>query len=61
MISKNKKYFTLFGILAATVDKQILSKYSSIHSIIERNIPKISKSLLKIILVPKNQYSINKK
>lgn len=61
MIGKNKKYFTFFGILAATVDKQILSQYSSIHAYIEKNIPKITKSLVQIILVPVNQYSTNKK
>ena len=61
MISKTKKYFTFFGILAATVDKQILTTYSSINAFIEKNIPKITKSLVQIILVPVNQYSTNKK
>ncbi len=61
MISKNKKYFTLFGILAATVDKLMHSKFSSINAYIEKNIPTITKSLIQIILVPVNQYSTNKK
>ena len=61
MISKNKKYFTLFGILAATVDTQMHSKFSSINAYIEKNIPTITKSLIQIILVPVNQYSTNKK
>lgn len=61
MISKTKKYFTLYGILAATVDRKIYSSYSSINAFIEKNIPSITKSLIQIILVPVNQYSTNKK
>lgn len=61
MISKTKKYFTLYGILAATVDRKIHSSYSSINAFIEKNIPSITKSLIQIILVPVNQYSTNKK
>ena len=61
MISKTKKYFTLYGILAATVDRKIHSAYSSINAFIEKNIPSITKSLIQIILVPVNQYSTNKK
>ena len=61
MISKNKKYFSLFGILAATVDRQISSLYSIIQELLSIDVPKISKLLMAEELKPSNLYSTNNK
>lgn len=58
MISKSKKYFTFFGILAATVDRKIHSLYCTIDNI-KSNIPKINRLLLAKELKPMKQYSTN--
>lgn len=59
MINKCKKYFTLFGILAATVDKKMHSFYCMIDSILHIEIPKITKLLISNILKPIKLYSTN--
>ncbi len=59
MISKYKKYFSFFGILAATVDRKMQSFYCSIDSIISNNLPKIIKLLLSKVLKPIKLYSTN--
>jgi hypothetical protein len=59
MISKHKKYFSFFGILAATVDRKMQSFYCSIDSIISNNLPKITKLLLSKVLKPIKLYSTN--
>ena len=46
MIIKTKKYFSLFGILAATVNGQIQSFNCMINAILLNTIPKITKLLL---------------
>ncbi len=61
MISKNRKYFTLFGMLAATVDRKICSIYSLIHTMNDMQIPKIVSILLSRQLKPAKLYSTNKK
>ncbi|RXJ82785.1 hypothetical protein [Arcobacter sp. F2176] len=60
MISKSKKYFTLFGMLAATVDRKISSIYSLIHSLISIDMPKIVNILISRQLKPAKLYSTNK-
>ncbi len=59
MISKCKKYFTLFGILAATADGKMHSFFSMIESITTKNIPKITRLLLSKVLKPIKLYSTN--
>lgn len=61
MISKNRKYFSFFGILAATVDKKIGSLYSVMDALTSIDMPKISKLLMAKELKPINLYSTNKK
>jgi len=61
MISKSKKYFTIFGLLAATVDKKMQSFYCMIDAILHSNLPKILKILLAKELKPINLESTNKK
>jgi hypothetical protein len=60
MISKSKKYFTIFGLLAATVDKKMQSIYCMIHAILHSSLPRITKLLLAKELKPINLYSTNK-
>ncbi|MGB5917719.1 hypothetical protein [Arcobacter sp.] len=60
MISKNKKYFTLFGMLAATVDRKTSSIYSLIHSLMSLDMPKIVIILISRQLKPAKLYSTNK-
>ena len=57
MLSKSKNYFTFFGILAATVNRQIHSFYSSIATLISKEIPKINKLLLSKELKPIKTYT----
>ena len=59
MLSKSRKYFTFFGILAATVDRQIHSFYSSIDALMTKDIPKITKLLLSKQLKPIKTYTTN--
>lgn len=58
MISKNRKYFTLFGLLAATADITISSIYSKISQILQDS-SKIVTILLTSELKPAQQYSTN--
>ncbi len=60
MISKSKKYFTLFGMLAATVDRKTSSIYSLIHSLMSIDMPKIVNLLISRQLKPAKLYSTNK-
>lgn len=59
MITKTRKYFSLFGILAATVNRKLLSITCMIHAILSNTMPKISKLLLLKQLKPINLYSTN--
>lgn len=58
MISKSRKYFTFFGILAATVDRKIHSLYCTIDNI-KSNLPNINRLLLANALKPVKLYSTN--
>ena len=60
MISKSKKYFTIFGLLAATVDKKMQSLNCMIDAILDSFLPKILKILLAKELKPINLDSTNK-
>jgi len=60
MISKSKKYFTIFGLLAATVDKKMQSFYCTIDAILHSTLPKTMKILLAKELKPINLDSTNK-
>ncbi len=59
MITKTRKYFSLFGILAATVNRKLLSITCMIHAILSNTMPKISKLLLLKQLKPSKLYSTN--
>lgn len=59
MTSRKKNYFSFFGILCATVNRKMHSKFSSIENIINQNAPKITKLLLSSQLKPAKQYSTN--
>ena len=59
MISKTRKYFSLFGILIATVSRKMLSINCMIHAILSNKIPKITKLLLSSQLKPIKLYSTN--
>lgn len=60
MISKNRKYFTLFGMLAATVDRQISSFYSLIGELMALELPKITNILMSRQLRPVKQVKTTK-
>ena len=55
---KKKKYFSFFGILAATVNRKLLSFTCMIHSILSK-VPEITKILLHKQLKPIKLYSTN--
>ena len=59
MISKHKKYFTLFGILSSSVDSKMQSYYCAIDSVLSLDLPKITKLLLSKVLKPVKLYSTN--
>lgn len=59
MINKSKNYFTIFGILCATVNGTLQSIYSAVHAIESTNLPKIIKTLLSKQLKPIKSYSTN--
>ena len=59
MISKTRKYFSLFGILAATVNRKQQSFNCMIHAILVNIMPKINKLLLLKQLKPSKLYSTN--
>lgn len=46
MIHNTKKYFSLFGVLIATVTRKLQSFNCMIHAILLDEIPKITKLLL---------------
>jgi len=46
MIHKTRKYFSLFGILIATVNRKLQSFSCMIHAILFYEMPKIMKLLL---------------
>ena len=60
MISKSRKYFTIFGLLAATVDKKMQSFHCMIDAILHSSLPRILKILLAKELKPINLDSTNK-
>ena len=45
MICKTSKYFSFFGVLAATVNRKLQSINCMIHTILLEEIPKITKLL----------------
>ena len=59
MITKTRKYFSLFGILAATVNRKLLSITCMIHAILSNTMPKITKLMLLKQLKPSKLYSTN--
>ncbi len=59
MIKIKKKYFSFFGILAATVNGKIHSAHSSISTIIRQILPRIMKTLHARQLKPIKLYSTN--
>ncbi len=59
MIIKTRKYFSLFGILAATVNRKQQSFNCMIHAILVNIMPKINKLLLLKQLKPSKLYSTN--
>ncbi len=61
MISKTRKYFSFFGILAATVNRKLQSFSCMIHAILSNKMPKITKLLLLTQLKPIKLYSTNNK
>ncbi len=59
MINKTRKYFSFFGILAATVNRKLQSFNCMIHAILSNTMPKITKLLLLKQLKPSKLYSTN--
>ncbi len=59
MISKTRKYFTIFGILAATVSQKICSLFSAISNTLNIQVPQIVNILLSRQLKPVKTYSTN--
>lgn len=59
MISKTRKYFTIFGILAATVSQILSSLFSAISSTLSIQVPQIVSILLSRQLKPVKTYSTN--
>lgn len=53
---KSKKYFTQYGVLAASADIKLNSIYSAIYTILTVNFPLIFKLLLLKELKPINLY-----
>lgn len=51
MISKAKKYFSFFGMMATTVDMQMHALYSMIHQLAQI-IPNIEKLTQLVVLQP---------
>ncbi|WP_419764879.1 MAG: hypothetical protein ACNI28_00525 [Arcobacter sp.] len=60
MISKSKKYFTLFGMLAATADRKTSSINSLIETLLSTQVPKIVNILISRQLKPAKLNSTNK-
>jgi hypothetical protein len=61
MIHNTRKYFSLFGILIATVNRKLQSFNCMIHAILLDEIPKITKLLLNKQLKSVKLYSTNNK
>lgn len=59
MISKTRKYFTFFGILAATVSRTMSSLFSAISSTLSIQVPQIQNILLSRQLKPVKTYLTN--
>lgn len=59
MISKTRKYFTIFGILAATASQILSSLFSAISSTLSIQVPQIVSILLSRQLKPVKTYSTN--
>jgi hypothetical protein len=59
MIRKARKYFTIFGILAATVCQKMHSLCSSISNTLRIAVPQIVTILLSRQLKPVKTYSTN--
>ncbi|WP_320034133.1 hypothetical protein [Halarcobacter sp.] len=55
----SKNYFSFFGILLATISIKIHSYFTKIATLINTNVPKITKLLLSKALKPVKQYSTN--
>ena len=60
-MSKMKKYFSLYGILAATIDIKLHAIFCTISTVLTVNFPKILKLLLLKELKPISLYSPNEK
>lgn len=61
MIHKTRKYFSLFGILAATVNRKLQSFSCMIHAILLDELPRITKLLLLKQLKPIKRYTTHSK
>lgn len=59
MISKTRKYFTIFGILAATVSRKMSSLFSAISNTLSITVPQIVNILLSRQLKPVKTYTTN--
>lgn len=59
MVRKTRRYFTFFGILAATVNRKLQSFCCTINTINSIRLPKILKMLLSKQLKPVKLYSTN--
>jgi hypothetical protein len=59
MIRKTRNYFTIFGILAATVSQKICSLFSAISNTLKICMPQIVNILLSRQLKPVKTYSTN--
>lgn len=60
MIGRNKKYFTLFGMLAASVDMKINKFYAQLQRLLELDVPRIINILISTQLKPVKQDLTNK-
>jgi hypothetical protein len=61
MIHKTRKYFSLFGILIATVNRKLQSFNCMIHAILLDELPRITKLLLLKQLKPIKRYTTHNK
>jgi hypothetical protein len=61
MIHKPRKYFSLFGILIATVNRKLQSFNCMIHAILLDELPRITKLLLLKQLKPIKRYTTHNK
>jgi hypothetical protein len=61
MIHKTRKYFSLFGILIATVNRKLQSINCMIHAILLDELPRITKLLLLKQLKPIKRYTTHNK